>query len=484
MQHVHYFAMFGALGWSFGGSMSYMGVVGYTHSGHPPSVLYGFANLFVIGFLWAFVGGAGTALPVFFTGDRLALFFAPLAAIFSGWALQSVLVDMLYSGARKSGKAALYWYDTDWLASLVAMAAGIIVACFRGGFDVATSLVLHLTVGWFVSFLVLVVVLKLRMTPPRGDNWAGCVGLTAGLLIYCWRYDLYGLSLAGLVTGFIGGIGFSLDQFLKLLNIRTGLHTNWHSIMEQTQGLFHGIAIAISVGLLSTICPVGSNTISPPQWTGMFAAGFVLVGLTYLNHRKASASWVDRVESLPEKPYGLPVSGWFVRSRGWIGWLELIYIAIGIAVFWLMQTHRSQPLSFIPDTWLGKGQLFYLVFLWWVVNFNFALKIVEFSPQRLVTEGLITLNAVICTILAAFIVETDAAHHPLIQSDGTYATWIGYTLFIGLTATVILTMGQWGLTHALFGRHHVAFAFRHIRFGPDATIHEEVTSCGEPWKSR
>ena len=316
MQHVHYFAMFGALGWSFGGSMSYMGVVGYTHSGHPPSVLYGFGNLFVIGFLWAFMGGAGTALPVFLTGDRLVLFFAPLAAIFSGWALQSVLVDLLFSDGRRSGRAALSWYDTDWLANLVAMAAGLIVVCFRGGIDIATSLVLHLTIGWFVSFLVLVVVLKLRMTPPRGDNWAGCVGLTVGLLIYCWRYDMYGLALAGLITGFIGEIGFGFGQFLKLLNIRTGLQTNWHSIMEQTQGLFNGIAIAISMGLLSTVGPVGSNTTSPPPWTGMFAAEFVLVGLTYLNHRKASVNWVEKVETLPERPYGLPVAGWFVRSRG------------------------------------------------------------------------------------------------------------------------------------------------------------------------
>jgi len=47
-----FFAFFGALGWSFGGSISYMQVIAYTHSGHSSSVLYGFACLFVIGFLW------------------------------------------------------------------------------------------------------------------------------------------------------------------------------------------------------------------------------------------------------------------------------------------------------------------------------------------------------------------------------------------------------------------------------------------------
>src|SRR4029079_10966348 len=60
-----HFGLFGALGWSFGGSISYMQVIAYTHSGHSLSVLYGFACLFLIGFLWAIFGGAGTALPVF-----------------------------------------------------------------------------------------------------------------------------------------------------------------------------------------------------------------------------------------------------------------------------------------------------------------------------------------------------------------------------------------------------------------------------------
>src|SRR5262249_38166643 len=76
------FAFFGALGWAFGGSISYMQVIAYTHSGHSPSVLYGFACLFVIGFLWAAMGGAGTALPACLDRDRLKEFFVPLTVVF------------------------------------------------------------------------------------------------------------------------------------------------------------------------------------------------------------------------------------------------------------------------------------------------------------------------------------------------------------------------------------------------------------------
>src|SRR5436190_2964460 len=114
-----FFAFFGALGWSFGGSISYMQVIGYTHSGHSASVLYGFACLFVIGFLWAAIGGAGAALPAFLTRERLTEFFAPLTAVFAGWTVQDIVMAVWFRedpAFRHEGL--LYWYDTDWVAAL------------------------------------------------------------------------------------------------------------------------------------------------------------------------------------------------------------------------------------------------------------------------------------------------------------------------------------------------------------------------------
>jgi hypothetical protein len=211
---IAYFAMFGALGWSFGGSMSYMHVVAYTHSGHSASVLYGFANLFVIGFLWAALGGAGTALPALLSSEHLSLFFVPLVVIFIGWALQGIMVrSLFYTRPMQRHESRLYWYDTDWLAALVALVATLAVIAFRSHFDMATSLILYMTIGWFASFLLLVNVLGLRMTPPRGDNWAGCLGLVIGLLVYCWRYSLGGVAFVTLVTGFVGADTRSLPRY-------------------------------------------------------------------------------------------------------------------------------------------------------------------------------------------------------------------------------------------------------------------------------
>ncbi|MBT7098040.1 hypothetical protein HN937_11735, partial [Candidatus Poribacteria bacterium] len=229
-ERAHLFAMFGALGWSLGGSMSYMQVIAFTHSGHTPSILYGFANLGVIGFCWAALGGLGVGVAALFDGATLALFGLPIVLVLAGWALQEMVVDAIaFRNAGRRHESRLYWYDTDWLEVLVAAVAVLIVVAVRGGFDPATTLILYLGVGWYGAFLLLVNVLGLRMTPPRGDNWAGCVGMVVGASAYCWRFGYGDLAFAMWMTGAIGGAGYSLSQAIKLACIRTGLRTNWHS---------------------------------------------------------------------------------------------------------------------------------------------------------------------------------------------------------------------------------------------------------------
>jgi len=116
LQRVGFFAFFGALGWSFGGSISYMQVIGYTHSGDAASVLYGFACLFVIGFLWAAMGGAGTALPACLKREQLTGFFPPLTAIFIAWGAQDFLMSrFIQVDPQFRQRDPLYWFDTDWL---------------------------------------------------------------------------------------------------------------------------------------------------------------------------------------------------------------------------------------------------------------------------------------------------------------------------------------------------------------------------------
>ena len=58
------------------------------------------------------------------------------------------------------------------------------------------------------------------------------------------------------------------------------------------------------------------------------------------------------------------MEGGFVPTHGFLGWFDLAYLALGIAMVWLLCLHLKHRLPLVPSTWLGKAQLLYVVFLW------------------------------------------------------------------------------------------------------------------------
>ena len=463
-----FFAFFGALGWSFGGSISYMQVIAYTHSGHSPSQLYGFACLFVIGFVWAAIGGAGAALPAFLNRERLTEFFAPLTVVFVGWILQDIVTRIWFpENGDYRQESPLYWYDTDWLAALVAIVAVLVLALVRRRFDSASSLILHMAVGWWIGFLVLVNLLGWRMTPPRGDNWAGCVGMVAGLLVYFRRNQLHGLIFATLVTGFIGGFGFATGQLFKLLEVSTGLQTNWHSALEQTYGFINGIGLAVALFWLARHAPKTSEEPLVRNWSEPYAAFFVLLVVTYINLTKNPEVWV-KARAIPATMYGLSANGWF----------NLAYIALTGVFIVLLMVHRQQPLQLLPASWLGRGQLLYLIFLWVMVVGNFERALVSFAPQRLVTEGVIFLNAALCTM--GILLSAPAAERPAAEPGFDWSRLLPKTAVVASIAVTLSLLIDWGVTRAVFGDRQAPQASKHIRFGPDATATTAKPKPGVP----
>jgi hypothetical protein len=466
-RRVAYFGFFGALGWSFGGSMSYMQVIAYTHSGHSLSVWYGFACLFVIGFLWAAMGGAGTALPAVLDRDRLTEFFVPLTAVFLTWWGQSFVEELLstHSPAFRH-EDPLYWYDTDWLGALTAVAAVLLVALWRRRVDRASSLMLHMGLGWWVGFLVLVVCLKWRMTPPRGDNWAGCLGMTAGMFVWLLRQNLAGAALAALIAGLAGGFAFAAATLLKLMWVTTGWQTNWHSVLEQTYGLLNGAGIAVAMGILARRTPQLSDDPPLRRWTEPLAAGFLLLLVTYLNLSKNPERWVKE-GAVSEILYGLPAAAWF----------NLAYGLLGLALVWLMARHTRSPLAVLPSTWRGRGQLLYLVLLWWIVAGNFERAVVAFTPERLVTEGVIHVNAVLCTLLVLLSQPSAVSGGRLVKD---YTLLLRRTLAIGTAGAFLWITAAWGIVRAVYGDRFAGHAGLHIRFGPNATATPAPPTPGQP----
>lgn len=469
-RRIAYFAMFGAIGWSFGGSMSYGQIIAYTHSGHSPTQLYGFASLFLIGFLWGAVGGAGTALPAVLNRDRLTEFFTPLIAVFAVWMAQGKVEAWLEpANSDFRQQSILYWYDSDWLASLTAIATVLILAGFQRRLSEASKLILFMAVGWFAAFVLLVPVLGLRMTPPRGDNWAGCVGMVAGMLAYFeWR-KLRALTLASLICGFFGGFGFASGQLTKLMWIKTGWQTNWHSVLEQSYGFINGLGVAVAMLMLAARTPRVSDEPRERRWTEIFAICFVLLGVTWLNLTRNPETWV-KAKTVPEMMAGLSALTWF----------HLAYVALSAVMIWLLMRHRTRPLAFIPTNWLGRGQLLYLVFLWWMVIGNFERAVTGFTAQRLITEGVIFLNACLSTLL---LLSASPATVAVVETEPekvSFGALLKKAVVVGMLATVISLLADWGLTRAMYGNELAGFSAKHIRFGPDATATTEKPAAGQP----
>ncbi len=443
-------ALLGALGWSFGGSMSYMQVVAYTHSGDSLSVLYGFACLFVIGFLWAAPGGAGTAIAVTAPRRFLADLILPVSIVFGLWWLQGAWL----TPQLESRGVHLNWYDTDWLAATLAIFGGVLAAGIRRRVDPSTGLVLAMSIGWWAGFGILVLGLGLRMTPPRGDNWSGCLGMTVGALWWLSRIGMAPAARAGMICGFLGGIGFASASMLKLVEVTCGYETNWHSILEQTTGLFNGLALAAAMAPLARSAPPPIE--NDPRSTSAPSLAFVVLAITYLNLRKNAGEWV-RVGAMPESMAGLSTAAWF----------DLTYFLISLTLLTLMARHALRPLAIVPSTAIGRGQLLFVGLLSWLVIGNFERALVHFTAPRLVTEWVIGAVSLACAALVVGWPPLDRLAPEAKEAERPRFTRL---IVLGLIAAATSIVLDWAIVRAIYGDKYAGHANLHIRFGPRATI--------------
>ncbi len=180
-------AALGGLAFSLGGAMSYGLIIGYTRHVQFATVLYGFVCLLLVGGLWGWIGGA-------FVGLGLAR-------------------------------------ELDVIRGVVA--------------------VVSMAVAGALTYLVLVVLLDLHLSPPRSDMWAANLGaaIAVGLLLRSWKVPA---AAAGALFGAFGfGVGFVAGDFLQTLGNLTGITYDWWKVMEQTMGFVGGAALAWGIWFAS-----------------------------------------------------------------------------------------------------------------------------------------------------------------------------------------------------------------------------------------
>ncbi len=469
LRRVHYFAFFGAVGFGFGGAMSYMKDIGYAHSSDSMTCLYGFACVCLLGLIWSAPAGAGIAIAATFSREELTKFFVPLSAVFVSWWAHD---------------AQRFW-TRDWhrfnivfggqlgvinLTILVVIAVCLIKRTYWG---LGSKLMLYMCAGWWIGDLVFLRLLHFDMNPPRANTWAGCLGMVFGIVAFAWREKQNALAFATIATGFLGGIGFAMGTAVKMIVMSSGYDTNWHSVMEQTQGLFLGIALAIALGLLIGRTPTLSDEPRIRRWTEVYCVVFVIGLLPYLNFRRSPDEWTKEVKGMTERLYGIPVSGNLLPANGFLGWIDMVFLVLGFAMILLLALHLKQRLPFLPESWMGKGQIFYLVFLWTMIAINFMLVIPRFTPVRLVTEWFMTINAIACTVLLIYSCFARSRGAVSVAPERPYGPWIQKTVTLGLLGAAVVIFGGWRIKMALYGDHYAIIpgaTFQdQIRFGPNNT---------------
>ena len=200
-----------AIGWGAGGMISYGQIAGsYSQSDNFTNVFYGFSMLFIIGGLYGLLGGGLIGLTLNSTEEK----------------------------------------KVNW-----------------------GSVAAEMTAGGFIVYLFLVEQIGFRMTPPRGDTWAICLGAGLALIWYMARNNHLSPLRVVFYSTIGSGFGFAFGTFFHLVMNWVEIPFNTWNMAEYSIGLFGGIGMAY--GVFTSNWP--KALVSPAKWENITAMLLVAV---------------------------------------------------------------------------------------------------------------------------------------------------------------------------------------------------------------
>ena len=253
-------ALASAVGWGAGGMISYGKVVGYGFADNFINAYYGLAMLFVIGGLFGLLGGG--------------------------------LVGLTLDSTKEN--------RVRWGALLSEM-----------------------TVGGLISYYFLIEQIGFKMTPPRSEAWAVCLGAGLAMLWYMAREKRNSAIRVAFYAMLGGGIGFSFGNFLQVLGNTWHIPFNMWNVMEYSIGFFGGSGMAY--GVFSSKWP--KEIPSAKKWENWSALLIVVFFIPLIVYRESltSAHIARRLESMPNIDA--------IASTSTIMVL-LVLLAMVISIFW------------------------------------------------------------------------------------------------------------------------------------------------------
>lgn len=365
------------------------------------------------------------------------------------------------------------------------------------------GLLLSMLTGWFVGFLILPVLLGVRMTPPRGDNWAGVLGAFAGALVWMRQNGAWPVAAAAFIGGTIGGIGFAGAAWLELLARAPGsevLETdpsiiarwafwqqaNWHSVLEQSYGFVNGIGLFIALRWLAKHLPatnlapsdeLPATALTPPRWTGAVAVAFVAIVMPFANLSQNIESWTGGEEGRPpvlRDGLRTPLLGIEASATTWWFAAWTLFVFTGILI---IARHARRPLAAVPESALGRGQLLWL----WVAGIfvlgDVARYLPVFHERRLITEGAVFANALFAAVLLLLVRPPELERDDLPATP--HAPRAGALITAALLAGFVATAFFSATAGAVWGNESSRARGGQLRFGPDATWRMKPLLRGE-----
>jgi hypothetical protein len=301
------------------------------------------------------------------------------------------------------------------------------------------------------------------MTPPRSDNWSGCVGLFAALLLYLHRRrDRAALRMAAF--GFLaGGIGFVVGDFFNMLgraqwgpigSIESLRGLDYWKWMEQSFGLIMGLGVgAAFLGRLRhRLEPPAED--QPSGHLNTVAIVFLLTVMFWKNLYKNVRTWAGN-EEIPAEFFSADARWWFLA-------VGLLLTAV---ILFAIRRHRRGTLDLMPAAPVGRAQLLFLFILWIAVMAAFAQAL-----PRMAHKGIFFVHTTfwITGALASLLMLSlpfnprHLAAQPLPAADRTWHLTIGYWLCCLLIPLLLLATG-----YLTLASHSEPLHGSHLRFSTE-----------------
>jgi hypothetical protein len=473
--------LFGAVGWAWGGSLSYMEQTMYTISDVLPDVLFGYAMLFFLGGLWAGIGGAVLGLAFTLPRSRLQRLVGPFVAI--SVAFLAVYLYLLISPnvrERYERFTAEYFNDADWLAALIVIVVGSLYWVVRPQERAEAGLFVTGGSAWWIGYLALTKFGGLSLGPPyRSEGWGGVLGILVVLIVYLVRQRNMAALMVCLYGIVGGGIGFALAVFVRHpIRVSWGPFAAWGGTMqwkiaEESFGFFMGIAIALGVRRLARggLAPALEDV--PRRPLDVFAGFVLLVAILWMNLRRAPMAWIGRYHAVPDSPTaGLMPWAWFALG----GFVLTALVLYALYLYW------RRELSIAPASAYGKGAFVFILLMWVTVIGAFVQSFPGAQSEKfpLVDASFI----VLASIATAMVLSRRSVRSPsspahvagVMPSDLCWRVGKGYGL-VWLSVPVIL-LAISGLSMAM---QDGPVAGARKRFGPDA-YWRQITQIVAKWE--